>query len=256
MTKTPQEIQAMREGGAILASVLQQVSTHVAPGITTLQLDHIAQDLIKKHGAIPSFLNYQPQGANTPYPAALCTSVNDEVVHGIPSERKLCEGDIIGLDLGLWYKNVCVDAAITVGVGAISFHAQKLITVTRESLYAGISAVKAGARLGDIGNAIQTHIEKNKFGVVRDLAGHGVGHAVHEDPLILNFGKKGTGQLLEENMTIALEPMVTEGDWQVTIDDDGWTIRTKDRKLSAHFEHTLVVTQHGCEILTETPIVE
>ncbi len=253
MIKSPQEIQAMREGGVLLASVLKQVAAHVAPGVTTKDLDNLAQELIVGHGAIPSFLNYQPSGVSVPYPAALCTSVNDEVVHGIPSERILREGDIIGLDLGLWYKDVCVDSALTVGVGAISPKAQKLIAVTRESLYAGIAEVKAGARLGDIGNAIQTLIEKNKFGVVRDLAGHGVGHAVHEEPLILNFGKKGTGQVLEENMTIALEPMVTEGNWHVTIDEDDWTIRTADRMLSAHFEHTLLVTKNGYEILTELP---
>ena len=248
MVKTPEEIQAMREGGVLLASVLAQVSAHVAPGVTTADLDKLAQDLIVGHGAKPSFLNYQPHGAKTPYPAALCTSVNDEVVHGIPSERILREGDIIGLDLGLWYKGVCVGKD---EIMRLKTEAQKLIDVTRKSLYAGIAAVKAGAHLGDIGSAIQTYIEKNKFGVVRDLAGHGVGHAVHEDPMILNFGRKGTGQVLEENMTIALEPMVTDGDWHVTIDEDGWTIRTADRKFSAHFEHTLVVTKDGCEILTE-----
>ncbi len=250
--KTVQETQAMREGGTILAVVLDEVAKRVAPGKSTLFLSNLAYELILAHNAQPSFLGYQPISSTPPYPAALCVSVNDEVVHAIPSQKRILkEGDIVGLDLGLWFNGMCVDAAVTVGVGTIGTEAQKLIDVTRESLYAGIAAVKNGARTGDIGFAVASYVEKNGFGVVRDLAGHGVGYKVHEEPLIVNFGKKGTGELLSAGMTIALEPMVTQGDWHVTIDRDGWTIRTRDGKLSAHFEHTVLVTEDGCEILTE-----
>lgn len=242
----------MREGGKILAAVLDEVVRRVAPGVSTLFLSDLAHERIFAHDAKPSFLGYQPSGSASPYPAALCVSVNDEVVHAIPSaKRMLKEGDIVGLDLGLWYGGMCVDMAVTVGVGAVGATAQKLIEVTRQSLSRGITAVRNGARTGDIGFAIASYVEKNGFGVVRDLAGHGVGYKVHEDPLIMNFGKKGTGEQLLTGMTIALEPMVTEGDWHVTIDRDGWTIRTRDGKLAAHFEHTLVVMDDGCEILTE-----
>ncbi len=241
--KTTQEIQAMREGGVILAFVLAQVARRVATGVTTAFLNKLAHELILSRNAKPSFLKYQPHNAVSPYPAALCTSVNDEVVHIIPSERKLKEGDIIGLDLGLWYGGMCVDAAVTVGVGAINQEAQKLIDVTRESLCKGIAAVKNGARTGDIGCAVQTYVEKNGFGIVRDLAGHGVGYKVHEDPSILNFGRKGTGDILKTGMTIALEPMVTQGDWRVTVDKDGWGIRTRDGKLSAHLEHMSITLE-------------
>lgn len=249
--KTKDEIQKMREGGSILAEVLREVAGMASPGVQTLYLSAAASELIRARGATPSFLGYAPSGAPMPYPAALCASVNDEVVHVIPSERILKEGDIIGLDLGLWYKGLCVDAAITVGIGAISLEAKKLLETTREALSLGIAAVKDGAHTGDIGYAVQCFTEKRGFSVVRDLAGHGVGHAVHEEPLILNFGKKGTGELLKEGMTIAIEPMINTGGWRVKIDEDGWGIRTADGSLSAQFEHTVVVTKNGCEILTE-----
>ncbi len=249
--KTKDEIQKMREGGSMLADILQKVAGIAVPGASTADLNAEAERLIRARGAIPSFLGYAPSGAPMPYPAALCTSVNDEVVHVIPSKRVLKEGDIVGLDLGLWYKGLCVDAAITVGVGAISAEAKKLITTTREALSLGIAEVKDGAYVGDIGCAVQCFVEKRGFSVVRDLAGHGVGHAVHEEPFILNFGKKGTGELLKEGMTLAIEPMVNEGGWRVKIDEDGWGIRTADGSLSAQFEHTVAVTKEGCEILTK-----
>lgn len=249
--KTKDEIEKMREGGKILAEILSFVSKKAVPGVSTAHLNTEAERLIRARGATPSFLGYVTHASPTPYPAALCTSVNDEVVHAIPSKRILKEGDIVGLDLGLWHKGLCVDAAVTVGVGAISAKAKKLIEVTKDALYKGIAAAKDGVRTGDIGCAIQTYVEKRGFSVVRDLAGHGVGHAVHEDPMILNFGKKGTGEFIRTDMTLALEPMVNEGDWRVKVGPDGWGIRTADGMLSAHFEHTIVVTKDGCEILTE-----
>ncbi len=248
--KTQQEIMAMREGGKILAGVLDEVSQKAVAGATTAFLNAEAERLIRAAGATPSFLGYRARGARTPYPATLCTSVNDEVVHGIPSERVLREGDIIGLDIGLWYRDLCVDMAITVPIGTVSEKARHLIVVTRQSLYEGIAAVHAGARTGDIGYAVEQYVKPHGFGIVRELAGHGVGHAVHEEPPIMNFGKKGTGELLEAGMTIALEPMVTEKGWQVKTGSDGWTIKTADESLAAHFEHTVLVTKDGCEILT------
>ena len=198
--------------------------------------EYWAQQAVLNHGIMLTFI---------------VLSIYAFILLGFMAKRMLKEGDIVGLDLGLWYGGMCVDMAVTVGVGAVGATAQKLIEVTRQSLSRGITAVRNGARTGDIGFAIASYVEKNGFGVVRDLAGHGVGYKVHEDPLIMNFGKKGTGEQLLTGMTIALEPMVTEGDWHVTIDRDGWTIRTRDGKLAAHFEHTLVVMDDGCEILTE-----
>lgn len=252
MKKTKEEIVAMREGGKLLARILREVSEKVVPGVSTAFLNDEAERLIKQYGVKPVFLGYKPSWAESAYPAVICTSVNDEVVHAIPSsQRILKEGDILGLDLAIWHKDMCVDSAITLGVGKIVQNAQKLIDVTRESLQRGIAVVKAGGRLGDIGHAVQAYVEQNGFSVVRDLAGHGVGHAMHEEPSVLNFGKKGTGEVLEEGMTIAIEPMVNAGTWKVKSDADGWTIRTSDGSLSAHFEHTVLITKDGYEVLTK-----
>lgn len=246
------EVKIVREGGKLLGNILRQVAEEAKPGTTAASLNEKAEALIRHAGATPSFLGYTVRGAPIPYPAVLCVSVNDEVVHAIPSvSRVLREGDIVGLDLGLWLKGLCVDAAVTVGVGKISGAAKKLIDTARNALKEGVAAAKAGGCTGDIGYAVQTYVEGRGFSVVRDLAGHGVGRKVHEDPIVLNFGKKGRGEPLEDGMVIAIEPMVNEGDWHVKIDEDGWTIRTADGKLSAHFEHTVLVTKEGCEILTE-----
>jgi len=251
MIKTMKEIESMRKGGKILAEVLKQVSQKAVPGVSTAFLNEEAHKLILEHSATPSFLGYKPPSAHSPYPAALCTSVNDEVVHAIPSNRELKEGDIIGLDLGLWFEGLCVDSAVTVGVGRVGKESKKLIDTTKQSLYEGIAKIKDGVKTGDIGNAIQTFVEKNGFSIVRDLAGHGVGNKIHEEPMVLNFGRKGAGEIIKEGMTLALEPMVNQGDYHVTVDTDGWGIRTADGKLSAHFEHTVLVTKDGYEILTE-----
>lgn len=246
------EIAAMRRGGAILAAVLNRLATMVVPGADAADLETEAQRLIAAHGAKPLFLGYQPEGVPSPYPAALCVSVNDEVVHAIPYKGKIIkDGDVVSLDLGVRYEGMCVDSALTVVSGAVPARTQKLIATTSKALYEGIAVVRAGARLGDIGHAIQQCVEREGFSVVRELAGHGVGHHAHEEPMILNFGKKGTGEPLAAGMTIAIEPMVTDGDWRIKTDKDGWGIRTMDGSLAAHFEHTLLVTKDGCEILTE-----
>ena len=251
--KTPEEVSIMREGGKILADVLDKVSKIVTPGISTFELDKLAENLIKKTGGIPSFLNYTIEGEeNNPYPATLCTSVNEEVVHGVPSKNMILkEGDIIGLDIGMFYKGLCTDMAKTVGVGKISEDKQKLMDVTLKALKKGISQVKSGAQIGDIGSAIQQYVEAEGFSIVTQLSGHGVGKEVHEEPRVPNYGESGTGIKLEEGMTIAIEPMVNVGDELVKTEDDGWTITTVDGSLSAHFEHTIAVTKKGCVIITE-----
>lgn len=243
--KGPSEVASMRKAGAIVADILVQLSSVIAPGITTGDIDRIAREELKKRGAKPAFLNYHG------YPAVICVSVNHEVVHGIPdSKRALKDGDIVGLDFGAVIDGWFGDSAVSVGVGRISPEAERLLRVTRESLEHGIAAVKAGARLGDIGAAVQAHAEAAGFSVVRDFVGHGIGRALHEDPAIPNFGRAGTGARLKAGMTIAIEPMINAGSFDVETLSDGWTAVTKDRKLSAHFEHTVLVTETGYDILT------
>lgn len=249
--KTPEEIKILREGGKILASILHEVAGKVRPGIATIGLDALAERLIRGAGGEPSFKNYKTRDDKIPYPASLCVSINDEVVHGIPSkDRILIEGDIVSLDLGMKYKGLYTDAAITVPVGEIDDKAKKIIEVCRKSLNKGIMSAKEGKRIGDIGFAIQTFVEKNKFSVVRNLVGHGVGYKAHEEPEIPNFGGKGKGEILKKGMVLALEPMIAEGSHEIILGRDNWTWRTKDGSLSAHFEHTIVVTKKGGEILT------
>ena len=242
--KTPEEVAVMRRGGAMLARVLDEVVHAASAGITTKQLDAIAESGIRKHGATPAFLGYHG------YPASLCTSVNDEVVHGIPSDRALREGDIIGLDIGLIFQGLYVDMAVSVGIGTIRPEHEKLLRVTQRSLDLAIAAIRPGTRLGVIGSTVQKEVERHGFGVVRDLVGHGIGTALHEDPAVPNFGSSGAGPILAPGMTLAIEPMVTAGDWRVHEAKDGWTICTDDGSASAHFEHTVLVTDDGAEILT------
>ena len=251
--KTQEEITIMKEGGKILAGILDEVSKAVIPGISTLELDELAERLIREAGGDPAFLNYSVEGEeDNPYPATLCTSVNSEVVHGIPSKNEILkEGDIIGLDIGMFYKGLCTDTAITVGVGKISEDVQKLMDVTLRALKKGISQIKSGAHRGDIGSVIQQYVEGEGFSIVKQLVGHGVGKEVHEEPRVPNYGEFGTGIKLEEGMTLAIEPMVNVGEDLVQTDDDQWTIITNDKSLSAHFEHTVVVTKKGCTIITE-----
>lgn len=251
VVKNSLDIEKLRQGGAILAEILSTLSYLAIPSITTKFLEKEAIKLVESRNIKPSFLGYQPYGAKAPYPAVICASVNDEIVHALPSERKLAEGDILSIDMGIWHGGLCVDAAITVGIGKISPNAAKLIKITKESLNIGIEVLKARVKTGDIGYAISNYVEKNGFQVVRDLAGHGVGEKVHEDPIIFNFGKKGVGEIIPANSVIALEPMVVEKDWHIKTSQDGWAIKTVDGGLAAHFEHTVLVTENGCEILTK-----
>ncbi len=243
--KTPEEIQIMAEGGKILATVLKEIEKMVKPGIATIELDRAAEALILKHGARPAFKGYEG------FPYSLCASVNEVIVHGLPSERILKEGDIIGLDLGVLYKGYNTDMAVTVSVGDISFEAKRLIMVTKKALKRGIKKVKPGRTVGDIGNTIQRYIEDQGLGIVRDLCGHGIGKSIHEDPKIPNFGIRRKGEVLKEGMVICLEPMITIGNWQLKKDKDGYGYVTKDGSLGAHFEHTMAVTKDGVRVLTE-----
>lgn len=248
--KTPEEIEVLREGGHRLASILAKVATKVAPGISTYELDKYAHDLIKEGGDEPAFLNYKPEGQAKAYPASLCTSVNNEVVHGIPSKNKILkEGDIISIDLGLKHKGMFTDHAITVPVGKINKASQELLEITHEALLVGIEEAKGGNTVGDIGHAIEKFVTR-KYGIVRELSGHGVGKKIHEDPYIPNYGKKGKGQKLIPGMVVAIEPMLNIGKDDIVTLSDGYTIKTADGSRSAHFEHTVLITEGEAEILT------
>ncbi len=251
--KTPEEIEYLRAGGAILARILDELSALVAPGVSTEYLNDEALDKMERYGVEPVLLGYHPVFSSRPYPAAICTSVNEVVVHGIPNEHPyiLKEGDIIGIDISVGYNGMIVDSARTVAVGSISSDARKLIHVTKEALTVGIQAAKVGGHVGDIGHAIETYVRPHGYGIVEELCGHGVGYAVHEDPSVQNIGKKGTGPKLTEGLVLAIEPMLTLGTKDVIFDEeDGYTVRTKDGSLSAHFEHTIVILKDGPEILT------
>lgn len=253
MIYTENEINKLREGGKRLASILNEVAKKVVPGVKISELNDYAEQLIKDGGDKPAFLNYQPEGANFPYPASLCASVNDEVVHGISSgsERVLEEGDIVGIDLGLVHGGLVTDMAITVGVGEIDADARKLIESTRQALYEGIKVARAGNMTGDIGFAVESFAKPLGFGVVDELGGHGVGKSVHEEPFVPNVGRKGEGVRLEKGMVLALEPMLNEGNRKVNLGDDGYTFKTADGSRSAHFEHTILITDGDPEILTK-----
>lgn len=250
--KTESEIERLRKGGPILADILRKVAKKVAPGVTTGELNDYAYKLITETGYKPAFLNYKPEGQDAPYPASLITSVNAEVVHGIPGAYVLKEGDIIALDLGLNYEGVYLDHAITVPVGGIITPKDKLLmSVTEQALYKGIEAIVPGATVGDIGFAIESFVKPYKLGIVRTLSGHGVGRAIHEDPYVPNYGKPGRGAKLVPGMVIAIEPMLTRGSEDIVVMRDGYTLKTSDGSRSAHFEHTVLITEDGAEILTK-----
>lgn len=249
--KTEEEIEILREGGKRLARILAQVATHVRPGISALELDTIAEGLIRDGGDEPAFKHYKPALHMKPFPASLCVSVNSEIVHGIPSANVvLKEGDIVSLDLGLKHKGLFTDHAITVAVGKISKKDQELLYVTKETLLVGIAAARGGNRVGDIGYAIEQFVKPHGYGITRDLSGHGVGRAIHEDPYIPNYGKAGKGELLKPGMVVAIEPMLNLGDDETVVARDGYTVRTVDGSRSAHFEHTILITEGEPEILT------
>jgi methionyl aminopeptidase len=248
--KTHEDIDLLRESGKRLARVLDRVGEAVAPGVTTLQLDQLAERLIRETGDIPPFLNYTPHGARKPFPASLCVSVNDEVVHGIPGQRVIQDGDIVSIDLGLSHHGRITDSARTIMVGTVSPEVRELVMYTERALMEGIQAMRIGGRIGDIGYAIEKIGNAHQYGIVRELGGHGVGHAVHEDPYVPNYGQKGTGPLLKPGMVLALEPMFSLGSDDIVLLPDGYTIVTEDGAPSAHFEHTVALTESGVEILT------
>ncbi len=249
LIKTPGEIEIIAEGGKILHNILYLTAGLVRPGVSTSELNEFAEQQIISAGGRPSFKNYGSK--KNPFPAALCTSVNNIVVHGIPSLNTILKpGDIIGLDIGMEYKNLFTDTAITVGVGNISEKAKQLMQTTKKALDLAIKEARPGARTGDIGNICQKTAEAAGFNVVRDLVGHGVGYDVHEDPMVPCYGKKDSGDVLKEGMVIAIEPMLVTGEFYLKTWDDGWTIATADDGLSAHFEHTIAITKNGARILT------
>jgi methionyl aminopeptidase len=243
--KSKAEITAMRRAGEVAGKALKEITKAVAPGVTTRELDKIGERFIRANGGIPTFIGYRG------YPATICASVNEEVVHGIPGNRKLKPGDVIGIDIAATVDGFVGDTAVTVIVPPASPEAQRLVDITKQSLDLAIDKMRPGNRLGDIGNAVQTLAESNKLGVIRDFVGHGIGRQMHEEPAVPNFGSPGTGMRLEAGMVLAIEPMITAGDWRVKILSDGWTVVTEDGSLAAHFEHTIAVTENGPIVLTK-----
>jgi len=246
--KSPREIEIMRRANVIVAEVLQELKQQVAPGVTTLELDAIAEEMTLKRQAIPAFKGYNVAGRI--YPRCLCASVNEEIVHGIPNNRVLREGDIIGLDYGVIFEGFYGDSAVTVGVGKVSAEAQRLMEVTEQSLYQGIEQLHDGKRLGDLGAAVQKVAESAGYSVVRAFVGHGIGKRLHEEPPVPNYGEPDRGLRLKEGMVLAIEPMVNVGTYEVEIKEDGWTAVTKDGSLAAHFEHSVAITKNGPYILS------
>ncbi len=243
--KSPEEIEKIGAAGKVVAEILIEIRERIRPGVATRELDQLAERLCAQKKVRPAFKGYHG------YPFSLCVSVNEEVVHGFPSERRLQEGDIVSLDFGIYMDGYYGDAALTQPVGLVTDEAQRLIRVTREALFKGLAQAQAGNRLGDISHAVQEHVEAQSFSVVRQFVGHGIGKALHEDPQVPNFGEPGRGILLKPGMVLAIEPMVNAGGSEVEILADGWTAVTKDRSLSAHFEHTVAITENGCRILTQ-----
>jgi methionyl aminopeptidase len=250
MLKTREEIEIMRAANVIVADVLRELRRRVQPGVTTAELDRVAEDMTRQRGATPAFKGYAPAGRV--FPRSVCTSINDEVVHGIPSERRILrEGDLIGLDFGVCYEGFYGDAAVTVAVGQADPEAERLMQVTEEALWAGIEQVRPGNRLGDVSAAIQERVERDGFSVVREFVGHGIGRRLHEEPQVPNFGKRDRGVRLREGMVLAIEPMVNAGAPDVRVKEDGWTAVTIDGRRSAHFEHSVAVTERGPYVLSQ-----
>ena len=254
--KTEDEIALMRQANLLVGKTLGELATHIKPGITTLQLDQIAEEFIRDHGAVPTFKGF-PNPYGGPFPASICTSVNDVVVHGVPNkDTVLKEGDIISIDCGTLLNGFCGDSCYTYCVGEVSEEVKVLLRTTKESLYRGIDNAVHGHHLGDISSAVQDHCEAHGYGIVRELTGHGIGHEMHEDPQVPNYGRRGNGIMLKANMCIAIEPMVTMGKRDIWLDQDRWTVHTRDGKPAAHFEHTVVVRRGQAEILSSFEEVE
>jgi len=254
--KTEDEIELMRQANQLVGKTLGELAKQIKPGVTTLQLDKIADEFIRDHGAIPTFKNF-PNPFGGPFPASICTSVNDVVVHGVPdSKTVLKDGDIISIDCGTLLDGFNGDSCYTFCVGDVSPEVRQLLKITKESLYLGIEQATAGKRVGDIGDTVQTYCESHGYGVVRELTGHGIGKEMHEDPQIPNYGRRGNGALLKSGMCIAIEPMITMGNRQIWMMPDKWTIRTRDGKPAAHFEHTIAIRRGKAEILSSFDEVE
>lgn len=249
--KTEKEIEIMAEGGNILAKIMKELEKGVRPGIKTLDLEKKAEDLILRAGGKCSFKGFKSDTSQTPYPCCLCTSLNEEIVHVPPSKRILKDGDILKLDLGLFWKGYHLDMAITIPIGKVSFETQRLIRITKKALKLAIKKIKPGNTFGDLGNTIQRYVESQGFNVVRELCGHGIGKELHEEPKILNYGKRKTGEKIKEGMVFCVEPMVTMGDWRIKKTKDGFGYQTKDGSISAHFEHTIAVLKGGAKVLTK-----
>ena len=248
--KTDEEIELLRESNLLVGMTLGELAKWIAPGITTLKLDKIAEEFIRDHGAVPGFLGYGG------FPNTLCVSVNEQIVHGIPSNYELKDGDIVSIDCGTVKNGFNGDSAYTFCVGEVAYDVRRLLKTTKESLYLGIEQAVEGKRVGDISNAVQTYCEKKGYSVVRELCGHGVGKRLHEDPEVPNYGRRGCGPLLKSGMVIAIEPMINLGSRNIVIERDGWTTRTRDRKPSAHFEHTVAVREGKADILSSFKYVE
>lgn len=254
--KTDEEIELMREANRLVGMTLGELAKYIKPGVTPAQLDKIAKEFIYDHGAIPSFLGYKGAPGSVDFPGAICASVNEQVVHGFPTDYVLKDGDIISVDCGTEKNGFCGDSAYTFCVGEVAENVRKLLRTTKEALYQGIEKAVEGNRVGDIGEAVQTYCEKRGYTVVRELVGHGIGRKMHESPEVPNYGRRGTGPLLKKGMCIAIEPMINMGSKNVVFESDGWTVRTKDRKPSAHFEHTVAIRQGKADILSTFEFVE
>ena len=253
--KTEDEIELLRKSNLLVGMTLGELAKIIKPGVTTKELDKVAEEFIRDHGAIPTFKGFPNQFGN-PFPASICTSVNEQVVHGIPGDVVLRDGDVVSVDCGTYMNGFCGDSAYTFCVGEVSEDIRKLLRVTKEALYLGIENAVPGKRLGDIGYAIQQHCESNSYGVVREFVGHGIGKKMHEDPQVPNYGRSGYGVALKKGLCIAIEPMITLGDRQILMEQDGWTVRTRDRKVAAHFEHTIAVNSGKADILSSFQFIE
>ncbi|MBQ9287481.1 MAG: type I methionyl aminopeptidase [Bacteroidaceae bacterium] len=253
--KTEDEIELLRQANLLIGRTLAELAKIIKPGVTTLELDKVAEEFIRDHGAIPTFKGF-PNPFGGPFPASICTSVNDVVVHGIPNNVPLKDGDIVSIDCGTKLNGFCGDSCYTFLVGEVSEEVKQLCKVTKEALYLGIEQAVAGHRLGDIGYAVENHCTSHSYGVVREFVGHGVGRDMHEDPQVPNYGKRGTGTMLKNGLCIAIEPMITMGSRQVFMDPDRWTIRTRDGKPAAHYEHSLAVRQGRAEVLSSFDEIE
>ena len=254
--KTEDELALMRQANQLVGRTLGELARHIKPGVTTLQLDKIAEEFIRDNGAVPTFKGF-PNPYGGPFPASICTSVNDAVVHGVPNDQTvLRDGDIISIDCGTLLNGFCGDSAYTFCVGEVSDDVRELLRVTKEALYLGIGAAQAGHHLGDISHAVQSHCEAHGYGIVRELTGHGIGQQMHEDPQVPNYGRRGNGVMLKASMCIAIEPMITQGKRDIWLDKDRWTVRTRDGKPAAHFEHTIAVCKGQAEILSSFEEIE